>query len=265
MGLYTTALVNVLQTIKQYGNVNKSLCMIGRQEILIEWDSFMKTVNKMHLPYDREIYNDIKDIYPINTYRFFHMFGIKEVHALDYSSLDGADILFNLNHELPSELCEKYDYIINGGTLEHVFDVAKAMKNMSSMLRVGGVIIHILPLGGYVDHGFYSFSPTFFMDYYHLNGFRIHHLYMEFMLGDLDTLDNDYKYADFQAIYSQDCRSFIHADGDWGGKSINSYIKQIRGIDKVNHIYIWCIAERVNLKEGKYPIQSMYERIEDQK
>lgn len=264
MGLYTTALVNVLQTVCRHDIRNKSLCMIGRQEILIEWEHFMKIIDSMRLSYDKNIYNHMKGVYPINTYEFFRMFGFREVHAIDYNELDGADIIFNLNDDLPEDLHQKYDYIIDSGTLEHVFDVAKAIKNVSAMLRQGGMIIHILPLGGYVDHGFYSFSPTFFLDYYPLNGFYIHRINMEFMLGEIGSLKNSREYAGFDAIYSQDCRLFSDDWRDWVHKQINLYIKQIEKLEKVGHIYLWCIAERNEIKNLEYPIQGMYQRKENQ-
>ena len=34
-------------------------------------------------------------------------------------------------------------------------------------------MIHILPSNGYVDHGFYMFSPTLFWDYYSVNNWEI--------------------------------------------------------------------------------------------
>lgn len=261
MGLYTTALINVLQTICERGTENKTLCMIGRQEIIIEWKPFMKTVERMQLEYDKNIYESIKNIYPINTYLFFNMFGIKEVYAIDYNGLDGADVIFNLNHDLPECLYDKYDYIIDGGTLEHVFDIARAMKNLTKMLRNGGIVIHILPLGGYVEHGFYNFSPTFFLDYYTINDFFIHRINMEFMMGDINLSTDGYNYAKFEAVYSQDCRLFLCDSHDWAHKQINSYLKKMGRVEEIGHIYLWCIAEKRKIKEIEYPIQGVYQQI----
>lgn len=263
MGLYTTALVKTFQTICESDTRNKSLCMIGRQSILIQWDTFMKTIQGMGLPYDKEMYNEIKDQYPIDSYRFFRMFGFREVHAIDYSEIDGADILFNLNSDLPDTLKNKFDYVIDGGTLEHVFNVAKAMKNISEMLRVGGTVIHILPLGGYVDHGFYSFSPTFFLDFYKINEFRICHLFLEFMYGE-DYSDNDVDYGALKAFYSQDCRLFMTDWRDWRHRELNDYIRAMSDIKKVGHIYLWCIAQRNQEKSLEYPIQGVYQQIEEE-
>ena len=262
MGLYTTALVKALQTVCESDANNKSLCMIGRQAILIQWESFMKMVELMKLPYDRGIYDRIKNKYPIDSYQFFKMFGLKEVHAIDYSEIDGADIIFDLNTELPDELKGRFDYIIDGGTLEHIFDVAKAMKNISEMLCVGGTVIHILPVGGYVDHGFYSFSPTFFLDFYKLNGYDIQHLFMEFMYGE-DSTGRDEDYGVLKAFYSQDCRLFISDLQDWRHRELNSYIKALGEVEKVGHIYLWCVAQRRTEKCSEYPIQGFYQQIEE--
>ncbi len=263
MGLYTNALIKILQTAGESDVRNKSLCMIGRQNILIQWDMFMKTVECMNLPYDEAIYNRIKDTDPIDSYLFFKMFGFREVHAIDYSELDGADIIFDLNADLPDELKSRFDYIIDGGTLEHVFDIAKAIKNISEMLCVGGKVIHILALAGYVDHGFYSFSPTFFLDFYNYNGYCIRHLFMEFMYGD-DSSDNDKDYGLLKGFYSQDCRLFASDWKDWRHRELNDYIKTMSGLEQIGHVYIWCIAQRKTEKDAKYPIQGFYQQLESE-
>lgn len=182
MGLCTTEIVRILQIIFETGVEDKSLCMMGKQAIHIEWDSFMKIVKSYGFRYDETMYKKINGIMPIDSYKFFKMFGISEVHALDVSKHEGADIICDLNKELPKNLYQQFDFIVNGGTLEHVFDVAKAMTNMSNMVKESGMIIHLAPLAGYVDHGFYSISPTFFLDYYSENNFAIKNLDMEFLL-----------------------------------------------------------------------------------
>ena len=41
------------------------------------------------------------------------------------------------------------------------------------MLKVGGIIMHGTPANNFLDHGFYSISPTFYHDYYKKNNFKI--------------------------------------------------------------------------------------------
>ena len=58
------------------------------------------------------------------------------------------------------------------GTLEHIFDVPTALKNITKMLKPGGRVILILPASNAIDHGFYSFSPTLLYDFFSSNGFE---------------------------------------------------------------------------------------------
>ena len=93
---------------------------------------------------------------------------------MDISPYEGADIIFDLNQrELPPELINRFDYIVDGGTTEHVFDYAQALRNISKMLKVGGKIFHYLPACGWLNHGYYSLSPSLFQDFYNDNGFQI--------------------------------------------------------------------------------------------
>ncbi|WP_193179386.1 methyltransferase domain-containing protein [Nisaea sediminum] len=90
--------------------------------------------------------------------------------AIDIQQFPTTDMVVDLNEPLPESLVGQFDLVIDPGTTEHCFNVAQCMKNSSSALKVGGGIFHLVP-GSYINHGFYSFSPTFFLDYYERNGF----------------------------------------------------------------------------------------------
>ena len=65
--------------------------------------------------------------------------------------------------------------MFDGGTLEHVFDVPAALSVIAAS-QSGGRVVHLSPLSNCVDHGFYSFSPTLFADFYSTNGWLIRHI-----------------------------------------------------------------------------------------
>ena len=102
---------------------------------------------------------------------FFRLLGATDIMALDYSNFENAEIVHNLNYPVPDELCNRFDLIVDGGTIEHVFDVRQSLMNIALMLKPGGRIIHLSPASNYVNHGFYQFSPTLFYDYYAANDF----------------------------------------------------------------------------------------------
>jgi hypothetical protein len=102
----------------------------------------------------------------------FSKLGFSQVETLDVSDYEGAEHVFDLNaDDLPRHLVQKYDAVLNGGTLEHVFHVPNALTSITRMLRTGGHVIHIVPCSGWVDHGFYQISPTLMLDYYAAAGF----------------------------------------------------------------------------------------------
>lgn len=97
--------------------------------------------------------------------------GFDDVRSLDASDFEGCDFVYDLNRDEPGELSGQFDLILDCGTIEHVFHVPNAMKNIWAMLKVGGHVIHMAPTNNYVDHGFFQFSPTFFLDFYGANQF----------------------------------------------------------------------------------------------
>jgi SAM-dependent methyltransferase len=109
----------------------------------------------------------------IDDKTFFHKIGFKTVESSDYSDFQEADHVFDLNEPVPSHLHNKFDVIVDMGTIEHIFNVSQVFKNLHDMLKVGGRIIHMLPSSNWVDHGFYMFSPTLFHDYYSANNWQI--------------------------------------------------------------------------------------------
>jgi SAM-dependent methyltransferase len=105
---------------------------------------------------------------------FFRCCGFEACHAMDRSGYEGADVLFDLNEaDLPEHLHGRFDFIFNHGTLEHVFHLPNALNNLFRMLKVGGRVHHFAPASNHVDHGFYSLSPCFFLDFYSANRWQV--------------------------------------------------------------------------------------------
>jgi hypothetical protein len=105
---------------------------------------------------------------------YFSYYSILDIQTLDVSDYEGADIIFDLNEpEPPPNLLGKFVTVLNGGTLEHVFNIPNALTCITRMLKVGGVVIHIVPTNNCVDHGFYQLSPTLLFDYYTAAGYEI--------------------------------------------------------------------------------------------
>jgi hypothetical protein len=57
---------------------------------------------------------------------------------MDASDFEGVMILQDLNEPLAARLHSQHDAVVDTGTLEHVFNVPKACKNVMDALKVSG-------------------------------------------------------------------------------------------------------------------------------
>ena len=104
-----------------------------------------------------------------SSHLFEGLCGAASCDALDVSDYQGAKIICDLNKEVPLDYLEKFDVVIDAGTLEHLSIATKALSNIFSLLKPGGIYLFAAPCNGWVDHGFVQFSPTFYRDFSHRN------------------------------------------------------------------------------------------------
>ena len=99
---------------------------------------------------------------------------IQVLSAIDCSPYEGADIIHDLNSPVPPALVERFDAVIDGGSLEHVFNFPVAISNEMRMVRTGGKIFITTVANNYCGHGFYQFSPeVMFRVFVPDNGFNL--------------------------------------------------------------------------------------------
>lgn len=78
-----------------------------------------------------------------------------------------ADLSTILNLE------ETWDIVTNFGTSEHVFNQSVVMKNCHDFAKVGGVILHVVPMSSGMNHGFYNYHPRFFLSLALANNYEV--------------------------------------------------------------------------------------------
>lgn len=109
----------------------------------------------------------------------FHRLGATQVHSMDVSDWEGADILWDLNQPIPPELEARFTVLFDGGSLEHIFNAPVALMSYMRMVRPGGHLLLALPANNYCGHGMYQFSPEFFFSALsEQNGFTIERMTM---------------------------------------------------------------------------------------
>lgn len=105
---------------------------------------------------------------------FLAALGARRLDVLDADMFEGAQLVHDLNKALPETLLGQYDAVVDGGTLEHVFNVPTAFRNAMDALKIGGHFFGVLPANNQCGHGFYQFSAEFFYRVFSAqNGFEV--------------------------------------------------------------------------------------------
>lgn len=93
---------------------------------------------------------------------FLHFLGAQEIVSIDANTYEGATFIHDMNQEIPADLKGRFDVVIDGGTLEHIFNFPVAIRNCMEMVAVGGHFLGVTPANNFSGHGFYQFSPELF-------------------------------------------------------------------------------------------------------
>ena len=105
---------------------------------------------------------------------FLRMLGAEEIVSVDLSTYEGAAVVHDMNFPVADHLKDRFDAVIDGGALEHIFNFPMAIKNCMEMVRAGGHFLSITPANNFLGHGFYQFSPDlFFRIFTEANGFAL--------------------------------------------------------------------------------------------
>jgi hypothetical protein len=105
---------------------------------------------------------------------FHNYLGVKNLNVMDFSDYQGADVVHDLNVSIDQRLEGNFDVVVDGGTLEHIFNFPVAIANCMRMLKTGGSLFIFSMANNHCGHGFYQFSPElFFRIFQPENGFKI--------------------------------------------------------------------------------------------
>jgi len=105
---------------------------------------------------------------------FLRMLGAATVDSLDASGYENATVICDMNDAIPNLMKGRYSTVIDGGSLEHIFNFPVAVKNCMELLEPGGHFIGISPCNNFLWHGFYQFSPELFYGVFsRSNGFSV--------------------------------------------------------------------------------------------
>ncbi|MFH0702324.1 MAG: hypothetical protein V2B14_02140 [bacterium] len=177
MGICTNSIKLLAKMLKDK-NLSGSAITFGVQAIQGQYQEILNYLKKENYNCKtldkKEIILDNKTHFGVTLHQdvFFKMLGFSKVESIDFYDREKPTYTLDLNKPVPESMHEKYDFVYDGGTMEHCFNVKEVLSNAVRLVKKGGYVLHSAPMTGYINHGFYQFSPTLFFDFYAENGFK---------------------------------------------------------------------------------------------
>jgi hypothetical protein len=152
MGIDLTSLNAILMSQKYVSN-KENMLTLGRQHIHVDAHNYNILLKNYNVT--------IENCYSLNCEKMFVDMGYQSVDSMDCSSYENATIIHDLNTKIVID--KKYDYIYDGGTIEHVFNIPQVFENVINLLNIDGIFCSVTVNNNLSGHGFYQFSPEIFL------------------------------------------------------------------------------------------------------
>ncbi len=151
--------VRIIEAVNKH-KISGNALMLGRQNFLVNIRNnsriYLQDVLNTYYPNKKNWQLAGEDGY---AETFFKEIGFDKIDSMDASNFEGASIIHDLGSEVPKKLHNGFDYIYDGGTCEHIFELPTALRNVDKMLKPGGIFQAHSPSNNFVNHGFYQISP----------------------------------------------------------------------------------------------------------
>lgn len=178
MGLDSNACRLLLLAKKQGTDFSRTLCL-GRLNLSLSQKMMRRALQEFSMFRDdaqiARIFSDAKGF----SEPFLKELGAIQVDSVDATDYEGATHVHDLNSGLPEAMHRQYDVVIDGGTLEHVFNFPMALKSAMQTVKEGGRLFVMTQCNNAMGHGFYQFSPEL---YYRVfspeNGFKVENMFI---------------------------------------------------------------------------------------
>jgi hypothetical protein len=200
--------VEALVREHSYRPISGRVLMIGRQTVYFTPSQILKFLSGSgirHKPFEetdleidrstqaRLTGTENKDF--ITDAALFRLLGVPQVLALDRSNYEGAEIVWDLTKRIPDYLSSFADFIVDGSTLDNIFDPAMAIRNFAEILKPGGrLLMTNMYSNNYTPYAI--LPPLWYLDYFVVNGFTDCKVYI-LVSPELED------YSDLETIYNK--------------------------------------------------------------
>jgi SAM-dependent methyltransferase len=152
----------VIQLLKQRSDLPKGrLLILGSADVHVSRKQYQSLLQGCQFdPFT------IPDV--LTPFSLGESLGFQTTETLDVNG--EATITHNLMEDVPVNLHEKYDLIIDAGVLFWCFNPGLALENIFRMLKPNGDVLHITAVSGFYGRGYYNVHPKALDDFYKVNG-----------------------------------------------------------------------------------------------
>lgn len=166
--------VRLIAFIKTLNPQIYSIGMLGRQSLLADAAEIGNVFQEFEIPYT---ISDLKKIANNGSgycELLLQYFGFKKIESFDFSTFENPTHVHDFNKTIPPDFEKRYDLVVDGGSLEHIFNFPIALRNSMRMVAPNGIFAAITPCNNHCGHGFYQFSPELYFSLMRsINGYKL--------------------------------------------------------------------------------------------
>lgn len=139
-----------------------SIVMLGRQSLHTDAAGIRTVFEEFRIPFEERDPQGLVDAGNGYCEPLLKHMGFGRVESIDFSDYEHPTHVHDFNQPLPPGFENSYDLVLDGGSLEHIFNFPVALRNCMRMVKPGGIFVTITPCNNHCGHGFYQFSPELY-------------------------------------------------------------------------------------------------------
>jgi SAM-dependent methyltransferase len=160
----------------KYKAITGNLVLVGRQKVNLSLEQAIVMLNSEGVAQrpDADIQMDESTVgatgKTLTDHSFLSLFSDAKVSALDITDYEGAEHIHDMNEPLPDHLEGIADFILDGGSIDNIFDAPATIRNISRMLRPGGRAV-FFNAASYYPSAYGMYPPEWYFDFFAVNNF----------------------------------------------------------------------------------------------
>jgi len=181
--MITPSLARMLAQEHLYNPIKGEVLTLGKQWIPMTHDEAVSVLREAGITISQAVIDEAQSQSEATTrysekghisdQHFYKLLGVEgNVTSMDVTDYEGCDIIHDLNLPIPDNLKGKYDFVIDGGTFDHLMNTKVCFANVVELLKPTGRVFQWNAASNFTGCAYLSFGPDLFYDFFTLNNFK---------------------------------------------------------------------------------------------